>query len=298
MTAHRDAPNGQRHRTAGNTGGDMSGGRDSELRVALAQMDIELGRWDVNVRRVARLFTQAEAARANLLVLPELWSTGYDLEECRAHARLSVEEVLPVLAAMAREHRMSVAGSLLVEDERGRVVNRALVLDETGATRACYDKVHLFGPMGEDEHLAPGNAMSVFQLSGIDTGLAICYDLRFPELFRRYALDGAVLMLLMAEWPVARVSHWRTLVRARAIENQCFVAACNRVGTARGTAFAGYSALVDPWGTVIAEGGEEETLVVGTLDIRAIQAARGKIHTLEDRRPDVYDSPPSMVQTP
>ena len=119
-------------------------------------------------------------------------------------------------------------------------------------------------------------------------GLAICYDLRFPELFRRYALEGARLMILPAAWPHPRRMHWRTLLRSRAIENQCFVAACNRVGTADDVSFFGSSAVIDPWGETLIEGGETEALLTVRIDLDTVEATRAKIPIFADRRPELY----------
>ncbi len=134
-----------------------------------------------------------------------------------------------------------------------------------------------------------GERATLAKLPWGTAGLAICYDLRFPELFRGYALAGARLILLPAEWPHPRLAHWRTLLRARAIENQYFVAACNRVGAdPNGTRFFGHSTLIDPWGEAIAEAGEEPCLLTATLDLAQVEEIRRKIPVFEDRRTDLY----------
>ena len=118
--------------------------------------------------------------------------------------------------------------------------------------------------------------------------MAICYDLRFPELFRHYALQGARLILLPAEWPNPRREHWRTLLRARAIENQCFVAACNRVGESDGTSFFGASAVIDPWGATLIEGDDTPAILTTTLDLSLVENVRERIPVFADRRPELY----------
>jgi len=275
----------------------MTETRERQLTIAIAQMDIELGNWEANLRRAAKALAQASESGADVVLLPELWSSGFDLDRSRMYARLSAEEVVPQVERLAREHGVAVVGSLLMEDDRGRVVNRALVLDRTGRTVGWYDKVHLFSPMDEDRFLSAGASTPIFQLAGVETALAVCYDLRFPELFRRYAFDGAAIVLLPAEWPASRLTHWRTLVRARAIENQLFVAACNRVGTSKETLFGGHSTVINPWGTIVTEAGDDEMLLLATLNLSAVQEARAKLHTLDDRRPDVYDAPAPMART-
>jgi omega-amidase len=256
----------------------------TRLVIALGQMEVTVGRHEPNLARVSGLARDAAAEGANLLLLPELWSSGYDLARAPAHAQAARAEVLPEIERLAREHRLCIAGSLLLADESGPVRNTMVVVDPDGRQVAAYPKVHLFGPMGEDATLAPGDSPVTAALPWCDAGLAVCYDLRFPELFRAYA--GAELTLLSAEWPVSRVEHWRTLLRARAIENQCFVAACNSVGGPGPARFAGRSAVVSPWGDVLVEGGDDEALLTATVDLHDAAAARECLPALRDRRPD------------
>jgi predicted amidohydrolase len=151
-----------------------------------------------------------------------------------------------------------------------------------------YSKVHLYRLMDEDKYLTAGDRPTVIDLPWGAAGLAICYDLRFPELFRKYALAGARMVILPAEWPRPRLAHWRTLLRARAIENQMFVIACNRVGETPGDHFPGHSAIVDPWGKAIVEGAEGEELLTAEIDLEEVIRFRELIPVFEDRRPDLY----------
>jgi predicted amidohydrolase len=120
-------------------------------------------------------------------------------------------------------------------------------------------------------------------------GLAICYDLRFPELFRAYALAGTHTVIIPAEWPNPRMAHWQTLLRARAIENQMFIIACNRVGQSGNTTFFGRSCIIDPWGETIVEAGEQAILLTADIDIDVVDTVRKKIPVFADRRPDLYE---------
>ena len=139
-----------------------------------------------------------------------------------------------------------------------------------------YRKIHLFRLFDEHKWLGEGEAPTMMDLPWGRAGLSICYDLRFPELFRRYAVEhGAELILICAEWPLVRVEHWRALLIARAIENQCFVAATNSCGDTGGTVFGGHSMIVDPWGAVIAEAGEDESLVTAEVDLGRSGARAG-----------------------
>jgi predicted amidohydrolase len=142
--------------------------------------------------------------------------------------------------------------------------------------------------LGEVEHLTPGDALPVFELPWGTVAMAICYDLRFPELWRRFADAGAQLILIPAEWPIRRVEHWRLLLRARAVENQLYVAGCNRAGGDADGKFGGHSAAVDPWARVLVEGGSEPNLLVTPIDLDDVARARRLFPFLTDRRPDVY----------
>jgi predicted amidohydrolase len=257
------------------------------LHVALAQMDIHTGRPDTNLATVRPLVAAAAAQGADLLLLPELWSTGYDLTRACELADGEHEGIHAQLATLAREQSIAIAGSTLMQGA-ARPTNTATLYDAQGQRLARYDKLHLFGLMDEPTYLASGNHLTVSHTPWGHTGLAICYDLRFPELFRSYALHGAALVLLPAEWPAVRIEHWRTLVRARAIENQCFLVAVNRVGSDSANTFGGHSLVVDPGGQVLVEGGEQAELLFAALDLDVVQQARARIRVLDDRRPDVY----------
>jgi predicted amidohydrolase len=176
----------------------------------------------------------------------------------------------------------------MLEARAGRFYNCFALYGPDGVLCGAYRKVHLFRLMDEEKYLAPGEECVNLDLPWGRTGLAICYDLRFPELFRTYALAGARLMLIPAEWPHPRREHWRTLLRARAIENQCFVAACNRIGATGASTFFGASTVIDPWGETLVEAGEIETLLTVTIDTDLVESVRRRIPVFEDRRADLY----------
>jgi omega-amidase len=258
------------------------------MRIAVAQFDVKLGKVGSNFATAAKYIRLAARAEADLVLLPELWSSGYDLECCQMHAQASKEKVLPGLADLAKRHRLYIVGSVLTANARHEFFNSAVLIGPHGGRAQVYQKVHLFGPMSEPQFLAPGRTTPIFQMPFGATALAICYDLRFPELFRKYALRGAQLVLVCAQWPAARVEHWRTLVRARAIENQLFVVACNRVGTSEGTKFGGHSMIVSPWGEILCEGNGKAALLTADIDFNDVSEARSRIPALNDRRPALY----------
>ncbi len=257
------------------------------LQLSLAQMAIALGDPAANFAQ-ARAWT-AEAARrgSGLIVFPELWSTGYDLEHWPQHAAPLGEGMFAQLAALTGEFKIAVAGSLL-EARNGKAYNTLVVYDEAGKQVAAYRKLHLFRLMEEEKWLAPGEEAVMVDAAWGKTGLAICYDLRFAELFRKYALGGAKLVILPAEWPSRRAAHWQVLVRARAIENQLFMVAVNRVGESKGEHFGGRSAIIDPWGETVIEGGDDPALLHAEIDLALVDDVRRRIPVFEDRRPEVY----------
>lgn len=258
------------------------------ITVSLAQMNIITGQVGENFARAEAMIAEAARLGADLVVLPELWSTGYDLENAANHAAALDAGIFAETAALAARHKIHVAGSCLSIIGPNAFANTLVCFGPAGNRLGDYSKVHLYGLMDEDKFLTAGDKTTVIDLPWGAAGLAICYDLRFPELFRKYALTGATMVILPAEWPRPRLAHWRTLLRARAIENQMFVIASNRVGETPSDEFPGHSAVVDPWGKAIVEGDEDEELLTAELCLEEVTKFRNKIPVFEDRRPDLY----------
>lgn len=267
-----------------------------EIAIALAQMAVALGRPGENHSMAENLAAQAAARGADLLLLPELWSTGYDLDHTAEHAAPLDSGHFALMAGLAKAHQLYIAGTALEANPGGKPFNTAALYGPDGKCAGAYRKVHLWAPLGEVEHMTPGDAMPAFDLPWGRVAMAICYDLRFPELWRRLADAGAQLVLIPAEWPVRRIEHWRLLLRARAVENQLFVAGCNRTGTGADGDFGGYSALVDPWARVLAEVGSEPGLCITTIEMDEVTRARRLFPFLADRRPEVYNRPSTDLE--
>ncbi len=234
--------------------------------------------------RTARVADLVRAQRgADLVVLPELWPNGgfsYDLWEGTAQPLDG--PVVTALRAAARDLGATVhLGSLVERDEAGQLFNTSVLLGPDGALLTTYRKVHLFGfGEGEPTLMTPGDGPVVHGRFG----LATCYDLRFPEMFRALLDAGAQVVLMPAAWPAKRVEHWRLLARARAVENQSYVLACNTGGTHAGVPMGGRSAVVDPWGEVLAEAGDGEEVLVADLDDDLVARTRTSFPVLADRR--------------
>lgn len=258
-----------------------------KLNISLGQIDVALGEPQANLSKVREMTAEARRRGSEAVIFPELWSTGYDLERVAEHATRTSQGIFLEVAKLAREHSIYVIGSLLTARDRG-YTNTAVVFSPQGQLVGEYDKVHLFRPMEEAKYLAAGQKAPVFDLSWGRSALAICYDLRFPEIFRRYALDGASIVFLLAEWPYPRLMHWQALLRARAIENQFFVVACNRVGESGDWSFFGHSSVYGPSGELVVGAGEEETLVTAVIDLGDVDEARQGITVFQDRREGVY----------
>ena len=269
-----------------------------EITVALAQMAVRCDHPEQNEAAARELARQAAAQGASLLILPELWPTGYHLERANEYAASLEGGAFALMGELAQQHGLHVVGTALEANPAGRPFNTSALLAPDGARVGVYRKVHLFPPLGEPEYLSPGRSLPVFDLPWGRTALAICYDLRFPEMWRRYAYEGAQLVLIPAEWPVSRVEHWRLLLRARAVENQFFVVACNRAGQDSDGMFGGHSAVLDPTGQVLVEGELEPALLLATLDMAEVQAVRSRLPYLGDRRPEVYRQPAGQQPQP
>lgn len=262
----------------------------TRLRISLAQMPIRQGQPRQNREHVARLTAQACAAHAkpHILVLPELWSCGYALEEAARFASPQGREDAAFLGTLARRHNITFAGGSVLSAQQDGITNRAQVIHADGSYAAHYDKVHLFHPLQEDRFLRRGTAPLLFTLHGVRCACVLCYDIRFCEYLRMLALHGVELLIVAAQWPALRREHWECLLRARAIENQFFVAACNACGTDNGTVLAGHSAIIAPDGRYLAHGNDEEQLLSAVIDTAHIRAIRRSIPVYEDRVPDLY----------
>jgi len=236
---------------------------------------------DDRVTRAAALVRAQDGA--DLVVLPELWPQGgFAYDRWDDEAQPLDGPIVRALRNAAREVGALVhMGSLVERDDTGRLFNTSVLIGRDGRVLATYRKIHLFGfGEGEPKLMTPGDSLVVHD----GLGLATCYDLRFPELFRGLLSAGAEVVLMPAAWPAKRVGHWRLLAQARAIEDQTYVVACNTGGTHSGVAMGGASIVVDPWGSVLAEAGTGEEVLAVTLDRDLVGRTRAAFPVLADRR--------------
>lgn len=264
------------------------------MKVSILQMPIDKGNIEHNLDAMSAMLeeTMNSSNRPDAVLLPELWNTGFHPSPIREFAD-SQDNWKNHMGRLASEYTVNIiAGSLAVE-RNGHIYNTCYVFDRTGTNIASYDKIHLFTPSKEHKYFTPGNQITTFMLDGIKCGVIICYDLRFPELSRQLALNGVSILFVAAAWPVERLQHWDTLLRARAIENQFFVAAANGISPRKGESLhlGGGSAIYDPWGSLLAQGSTDNLkgeILQANLQPGVIAQIRSQINIFQDRRPDVY----------
>ncbi len=259
--------------------------------VAILQMDVAHGNPVENrqkVRQMVESLKQSER-KTDVLVLPELWDTSYDLKRLDEIADEGGNQAKAYLSQVAKELDCFVIGGSIAEKKGDEVFNTTYVFDRSGELVGQYSKAHLFRLMNEDKYLSAGERAGIYQLENQTVGSMICYDIRFPEWIRTYALKGSKVLFVPAQWPHPRLNHWRQLLIARAIENQMYVVACNRVGTEGKSRFVGHSMIIDPWGEVVAEGSEQEEIVQAEIDLSLVDEVRGRIPVFSDRRTGLYE---------
>ncbi len=246
------------------------------------QADIAWERKAANRSSLEALVRECAPARGSLVVLPELCDVGFTMNSTVA----AEDDSRGWASALARSLGIWMVSGLAVRHDRG-VSNCAVVHDPSGEEVAIYRKAFLFSPAGEREHYVAGTMALTVDCGGLRIAPLVCYDLRFPELWRRAALDGAHCFVCIASWPTARQRHWDALLVARAIENQAFVIGCNRTGTDPNAAYSGGSAIVSPLGDIIAHAGSGPGIASADIDADAAMQWRAKFPALADARADI-----------
>jgi omega-amidase len=262
------------------------------VKIAAAQITCALGDLDANLRKIRDFSTRAKEGGAELIVFPEMVDTGYAMPIIQACARPWSEGAVPELQKLAQSLSLAIVCGVS-ERDGASIYNSQVFIDANGKVAGSYRKTHLFiaAPIGEHKCFSPGNELTSFPFGvGLRLGLSICYDLRFPEVYRTLAIERDVnVFILSSAWPFPRVEHFRILAIARAIENQSYVIVSNRVGTDDGVTFCGSSAIIDPYGVTIASGStDREELVQAEVSEDAISSVRNKMAVFDQRRADLY----------
>jgi predicted amidohydrolase len=272
----------------------------ASLRVGAAQLNARADR-AANLAAADRLVREAAGRGAQLVLLPEKWTVLGSGAQLRDGAEPIDGPAISWARECARELALElVAGSFVERGADGRLHNTSVHISPDGEIRAVYRKIHMFDvtidgiAYRESEHEAAGEEIVLSDTAGgVELGLTICYDLRFPELYRILALRGARVLLVPAAFTLATTrDHWETLLRARAIENQAFVLAANQIGENEPGRFSGgRSMIVDPWGVVLAQAGDGVGVIVADLDLARLDAIRESLPSLANRRPGAYRWP-------
>ena len=252
------------------------------MNVVGLQFDIAWEDKPANFGKVRRLLGQAAPEKNSLVVLPEMFATGFTMNTA-AMAEPYGGETEQFLARTAKEFGICLVAGAAMRRRDGRARNKALVFSPAGELLAFYAKMRPFTPGGEAEHYAAGDRIATFRWADATVAPFICYDLRFPEIFREAAAaHRPELFTVIASWPAKRIEHWVKLLQARAIENQAYVLGVNRVGTDPYFSYSGRSLIVDPHGTVLADAGETEGFIRAELDLPALRKYREGLPFLED----------------
>jgi predicted amidohydrolase len=251
------------------------------MQVVVVQLDIAWEDKPENFRRVRQLLATTHIEPGALVLLPEMFATGFSMH-VEAIAEATDGPTHAFLAELAREHRAFVVGGVVTRAVDGRGRNEAVTFAPDGKLAARYAKLHPFSFAGETKHYEPGREMVTFTWHDLTVAPFVCYDLRFPEVFRQAVRRGAQLLAVIANWPLAREAHWLALLTARAIENQAFVVGVNRAGSDPHAAYGGRSLVVDPRGNTIAAAGAEAQALVCQVDAEPLVEYRRQFPALAD----------------
>lgn len=260
------------------------------MKIAGIQMNMAFGDPQANFVRAGELIAEAMKGNPDVITLPETWNTGFfPKENLTALADNDTAQVKAQIGALAKKYSVNIVAGSVANNKNGKVYNTCCVFNREGECIAEYDKTHLFTPMNEHGYFEKGTTVCRFTLDGVDCGVIICYDIRFPELTRTLTLQGLDCLFIVSQWPEVRIPHLVTLARARAIENQMFVSVTNSCGTAPGTVYGGNSVIFDPWGEYLAEAGKTEEIISADCDLSIIESIRKSINVFADRRPGLYN---------
>ncbi len=253
------------------------------MRATIVQLDIVWEDPAANFARVRALLAANPPPPGGLVVLPETFATGFTMDSARA-VEGAGEEQQAFVAGIAREHGCVALGGVVTRCAGIHPANAAVAFGPDGKRLAWFAKIHGFSPAGEHGAYTAGTQTTTFPYGPFVASPFICYDLRFPEVFRMASASGADLFIVPANWPVRRERHWLALLTARAIENQAYVVAVNRVGRDPNSVYGGRSVVIDPMGVVVADAGEQERVIHAELDEALVRDWRRDFPALRDRK--------------
>lgn len=263
-----------------------------KVKVLGLQINSKINNKVANYQKVAKLLKEYSWFEPDLVVLPEVFNSGLDHKKFEEHAEAIPDQTTMFLSGYAEQYNTNIiGGSIITKDPDGLLRNTSIAVNRKGQIIGKYNKIHTFSCYGikESDYITSGNKAVVVDMDFGKVGLSICYDLRFPELYRTLAYEGAEIIVCPAAWPYPRFEHWLTLNKARALENQCYMVAvnqCEQVTLSRIN--IGQSMVVNPWGEVIANAGSNEGVVMAEIDLDSLKKLRKEFPVLKDRKLDCY----------
>lgn len=254
-----------------------------KIKVAIVQVNVDDSNQLSRFARVAELLSHA--AGADLILLPELWNIGYfSFDQYKKQSETLDGRTVQFIQQKAKELAAYILSGSIIEQDRNVLCNTSILVSPTGSLLGNYRKMHLFGFNSEERQLlTSGEKIGTMRTDLGVLGLSTCFDLRFPEYYRALLDSGVETFLVSSAWPHPRLEHWKILTKARAIENQTFLAAANCVGTNRGRQYCGHSVILDPHGNILAEAGEREEIVTAEIDLDAVKVARDSFPSVSAR---------------
>ena len=259
------------------------------MKIYGCQLDIAWENKPANFAKVRRLVEGARPPRGSLIVLPEMFATGFSMNAGDL-AEGSAAPAETFLADLARSFDLFVMGGVINVGPDGRGRNEAVTFDPRGGLVARYAKMQPFSLGGELDHYTAGDRIVTFDCESMRVAPFVCYDLRFPELFRAAMSRDVHLFAVIANWPVKRIAHWITLLQARAIENQAYVIGVNRTGSDPKHSYNGRSLVVDPHGEILVDAASDESIFSAEVDLARVLEWRAEFPALRDRRAEAYSS--------
>ena len=249
------------------------------MKIGLVQYNIDWEDKNKNYEKINFLLSNYKS-KVDVLIFPEMTLTGFTMK-ASSFAETLLGESFKYYSGLSIDYNAHILAGI-IESKENNFYNSMLHLNKKGELVKVYRKIHPFSYSTEDKHYSRGNETVITKIEEWNTGLSICYDLRFPELYRHYGKAKSELIIVIANWPVTRIEHWRTLLKARAIENQCYVAGVNRVGNDPGLKYNGFSSVFDPMGNELIPSGGEERIFTTEISIEKVREAREKLPFLDD----------------
>lgn len=252
------------------------------MKAALVQYNPVWEDKEVNKNKIKSLLSGIDLSDISIIVMPEMTLTGFSMEASKLAEKLDGKS-FGFYSSIAKEYKLNVFAGLIEQDDT-KYFNTLVHINSNGELIKSYRKIHPFSCSGEDKYYTKGYNTVITNVEGINVGLSICYDLRFPELYRLYGKERTEVIINIANWPVKRIEHWKTLLKARAIENQCYIIGVNRVGKDPFHEYNGFSSIIGPMGEELSPLADSEGIITSELDMENLNTVRKKLPFLNDIR--------------